>query len=221
LDYLISMKQIQPGIFRQNNKIYTKATSEEAVYDETFIEEDDVKYRNWQPSRSKAGAAVMKGFNLDLEQDFDVLYLGAASGTTVSHFSDILEEGFVFAVEYSDTVARDLVEVAEQRDNIAPILDNARQPENYEDLVTEVDLVFQDISQSDQAEIFIRNCKRFLKDNGVGLLSVKARSISSSKDKEEIFDDVRKKIKAEFEIFDETELDPYEKEHLFIKIKRK
>jgi fibrillarin-like pre-rRNA processing protein len=215
------MKQVQPGIFRQNNKIYTKAASEEAVYGETFIEEDGVKYRNWQPSRSKAGAAVMKGFDLDLEQSFDVLYLGAASGTTVSHFSDILEQGFVFAVEYSDTVARDLVKVAEQRENIVPILDNARQPENYDDLVPEVDLVFQDISQSDQAEIFIRNCNKFLKDDGIGLLSVKTRSISTSRDKDEIFDEVREKITEEFEVVEETELDPYEKEHLFMKIKKK
>lgn len=215
------MQQIQPGIFRQNNKIYTKAASEEAVYGESFINEDGVKYRNWQPSRSKAGAAAMKGFDLGLEQDFDVLYLGAASGTTVSHFSDILEEGFVFAVEYSDTVARDLVKVAEQRENIAPILDNARQPENYEDLVPEVDMVFQDISQSDQAEIFVRNCKEFLKENGVGLLSVKAHSISTSRDKEEVFEEVRQKIQEEFEIVEETELDPYEKEHLFLKVEDK
>lgn len=215
------MKQPQPGIFRQNNKIYTKAASQEPVYGETFVEEDGVKYRNWQPSRSKAGAAVMKGFDLGLEQDFNVLYLGAASGTTVSHFSDILENGFVFAVEYSDTVARDLVKVAEQRENIAPVLDNARQPENYADLVPEVDMVFQDISQSDQAEIFIRNSKKFLKDDGIGLLSVKARSISTSRDKEEIFEEVRQKIREEFRITEEIELDPYEKEHLFMKLEKK
>lgn len=215
------MKQTQPGIFRGNNKIYTKAASNKAVYGETFIENDGTTYRNWQPSRSKVGAAVMKDFELGLEQDFDVLYLGAASGTTVSHFSDILEDGFVFGVEYSDTTARDLVKVAEQRENIAPILDNARQPENYEELVPEVDLIFQDISQSDQAEIFIKNCDKFLKDDGIGLFAVKARSISTSRDKNEIFNDVREKIKEEFEIVEETELDPYEKEHLFMRVKKK
>lgn len=215
------MKQIQPGIFRQNNKLYTKAGSRESVYGEAFIEVNDEKYRNWQPSRSKAGAAAMKGFELGIEKDFDVLYLGAASGTTVSHFSDILENGFVFGVEYSDTVARDLVEVAEQRENIVPILDNARQPENYEELVPKVDLVFQDISQSDQAEIFLRNCKNFLKEEGIGLLSVKARSISTSKDKEKIFEEVREKIREEFKVVEETELNPYEKEHLLMRVKKK
>jgi fibrillarin-like pre-rRNA processing protein len=82
-------------------------------------------------------------------------------------------------------------------------------------------MVFQDISQSDQAEIFIKNCNKFLKDNGIGLLAVKARSISTSRDKSEIFDEVRKKVKKEFGVIDETELDPYEKEHLFIKVKKK
>jgi len=188
------MKEIQPGIFRQNNKIYTKPASDKAVYGETFIEQNGEKYRNWQPSRSKAGAGVMKGFDLGLKQDFDVLYLGAASGTTVSHFSDILEHGFVFGVEYSDTTARDLVKVAEQRENIVPLLDNARQPENYDDLVPSVDVVFQDISQSDQAEIFIKNCEKFLKEDGIGLFSVKARSISTSRDKDKIFDEVKDKI---------------------------
>jgi fibrillarin-like pre-rRNA processing protein len=213
------MKEIQPGIFRQNNKIYTKPASDKAVYGETFIEQNGEKYRNWQPSRSKAGAGVMKGFDLGLKQDFDVLYLGAASGTTVSHFSDILEHGFVFGVEYSDTTARDLVKVAEQRENIVPLLDNARQPENYDDLVPSVDVVFQDISQSDQAEIFIKNCEKFLKEDGIGLFSVKARSISTSRDKDKIFDEVKDKIQKKFEIIEETELEPYEKEHLLLKVR--
>jgi len=97
----------------------------------------------------------------------------------------------VFGVEYSDTTARDLVKVAEQRENIVPLLDNARQPENYDDLVPSVDVVFQDISQSDQAEIFIKNCEKFLKEDGIGLFSVKARSISTSRDKDKIFDEVK------------------------------
>ena len=38
-----------------------------------------------------------------------VLYLGAASGTTVSHVSDIVgKEGLVYAVEFSHRCGRDL-----------------------------------------------------------------------------------------------------------------
>ncbi|WP_414838041.1 fibrillarin-like rRNA/tRNA 2'-O-methyltransferase [Candidatus Nanosalina sp. VS9-1] len=215
------MKQIQPGIYEKGQKLYTKASSTQKVYGEKFIEEDGEKYREWNPNRSKAGAAVKKGVNLELGLDSDVLYLGAASGTTVSHFSDILEEGFVFALEYSDTVIRKLVEVAESRKNIAPILGNARNPDEYEDLVTQVDAVFQDISQSDQAEIFTKNAEKYLKKDGVALLAVKAQSISTSRPAEEIFDEVKEKLKAKFEIKEETLLDPYETDHLFLKMKLK
>lgn len=215
------MKQIQPGIFRKGSKLYTEAASTEKVYGESFIEEDGKTYREWTPSRSKVAAAVMNGIELGVRKDDEILYLGAASGTTVSHFSDVLLDGFVYAVEYSDTVLRDLLKVSEQRENIAPFLADARKPEEYGDLVTEVDIVFQDISQRDQAEIFTRNCKRFLKQGGIGLLAVKSRSISSTRDKEEIYNEVRDKIQENFDILDEKELEPYEKEHLFLKVKEK
>jgi fibrillarin-like pre-rRNA processing protein len=216
------MKEIQPGIFRKNDSIYTIAGSGESVYGEKFIEENGEKYRKWDPNRSKAGAAVMKETDLGIKQGDEVLYLGAASGTTVSHFSDIVTQGFIFAVEYSETVIRDLLGVAEDRENIAPILGNARKPEEYEDLVDgKVDIVFQDISQSDQPEIFIKNCEKYLKEDGLGLLAVKAESISTSEDPEKIFSDVKEKIKENFSILEQTTLEPYEKNHLFLKLKKK
>lgn len=213
------MEEIQPGIFEHNGKLYTKnADPSEKVYGEGLRDFDGTEFRRWDPKRSKAGAAVKNGIDLSIEKSDEVLYLGAASGTTISHFSDILEEGFIVGVEYSDTVIRGLVELAERRDNIAPFLGDARKPEEYEEYVDEADVVFQDISQRDQAQIFLKNCKKFLKEGGVGLLAVKARSISSSRDKEDIYDEVRDKVSEEFDIVDETELAPYETEHLFLKI---
>jgi len=213
------LKEIQPSIFQRNGKIYTEnADPGEKVYGEGLIDHGGIEYRRWDAKRSKIGAAVQNGINLGLEKDDFVLYLGAASGTTISHLSDILDEGFILGVEYSDTVIRGLVELSERRDNIAPSLGDARKPEEYDEYVDEADMVFQDISQRDQAEIFLKNCREFLKPGGVGLLAVKARSISSSKDKDEIFDEVREKVRSEYDIFDETELDPYEKEHLVLKI---
>lgn len=213
------MEEIQPGIYRQGDLIYTEAASEESVYGENFVEVSGTRFRRWEASRSKAGAAVQNGVELGVEPDDLILYLGAASGTTVSHFSDILAEGFVFAVEYSDTVIRDLVNVAEDRDNIAPILGNARNPEEYGDLVEEVDVLFQDISQKDQAEIFLKNAEKYLKDEGSGLIAIKAQSISSSRDPEEIFEEVKEKLSDKFEFMDETRLEPYETDHLFLKMR--
>jgi len=216
------MKEVQPGIYQKGDKIFTKALSTESVYGEKFIEENGEKFREWNPNRSKVGAGVKKGVKLDVSRDSEVLYLGAASGTTVSHFSDILTEGFIFAVEYSDTVIRDLVHVAEDRKNIAPILGNARNPEEYEELVDgKVDVVFQDISQKDQAEIFIRNAEKYLEQNGTALIAVKAQSISSSRDPENVFEEVKEKLSEKFEFLEETLLEPYETDHLFLKMKIK
>ena len=215
------MKEIQENIFREHDKLFTEnIVPGEDVYSEQLVVQEDVEYRNWQPSRSKAGAAVMNGIELGIGQDDEVLYLGAASGTTVSHFSDILKEGFIYAVEYSDTVIQGLVNLAEKRENIAPILGDGRKPEEYAELVRgNVDVVFQDISQSDQAEIFLKNAERFLKEDGLGLLAVKAHSISTSRDEEKVFEEVKDKLTEKFDIVDETRLEPYEKNHLFLKMR--
>ena len=48
-----------------------------------------------------------------------MLYLGAASGTTVSHVSDVVgEDGLVFAVEFSHRSGRDLINMAKKRTNV-------------------------------------------------------------------------------------------------------
>jgi hypothetical protein len=45
-----------------------------------------IEYRVWNPFRSKLGAAVVAGTeNIHISPGAKVLYLGAASGTTVSH----------------------------------------------------------------------------------------------------------------------------------------
>ena len=214
------MEEIQPGIFEKQGLIYTQnADPGNEVYGENLTEFKGQEYRRWVEKRSKVGAAIQNGMNIELRPEMNVLYLGAASGTTLSHFSDILEDGVIVGVEYSDTVIKDLVSLAERKDNIAPVLGNARNPEEYEKYLDEYDYIFQDISQQDQAEIFLKNCRKYLKPGGTGLLSIKARSISDSRPKEDIFEEVKDKIEAEYEIVDEVELDPYEKEHMVIKIK--
>lgn len=215
------MEEVQPGVYREGDKIFTEAAVEEQVYGEQLLKRDGKTFRQWKPSRSKAGAAVMKEVDLEIERDAEVLYLGAASGTTVSHFSDILEDGFIVGVEYSDTVIQDLVKLAEQRENIAPILGDARKPEEYSEYIDSVDVVFQDISQRDQASIFMKNVEKFLSEDGVALLAVKAQSISSTDEPEKIFDEVKDELKEVLDIVEETRLEPYETDHLFLKMKKK
>jgi len=191
----------------------------ETVYGEALVQEGGVEYRRWVENRSKVGAAVKKGMDIELNRGDNVLYLGAASGTTVSHFSDILTDGVIVGVEYSDSVIRGLVELAEMRDNVAPVLGNARNPEEYEEYLGEYDYIFQDISQRDQPEIFLKNVHRYLKEDGIGLLAVKARSISDSRSAEEIFEEVREKVSEELNIVDEVDLAPFEKDHIVLKVR--
>lgn len=215
------MEEIQSGIFEREGLIYTlNADPGNSFYGENLIEVGGTEYRRWVGKRSKVGAAIQNGMDVELRPDMDVLYLGAASGTTVSHFSDILEDGVIVGVEYSDTVIKGLVDLAERRDNIAPVLGNARNPEEYEEYLEEYDYVFQDISQKDQAEIFLKNCRKYLKEEGVGLLAIKARSISDALPAGEIFEEVKEKISGDMEIVDEVGLDPYENDHLVIKVRK-
>lgn len=218
---MITLEEIQPGIFEREGLIYTRnADPGSSFYGENLIQVDGVEYRRWIAKRSKVGAVIQNGMDVELRPDMDVLYLGAASGTTVSHFSDILDEGVIVGIEYSDTVIKGLVNLAESRDNIAPVLGNARNPEEYDEYLDEYDYVFQDISQKDQAEIFLKNCREYLKDDGVGLLAIKARSISDALPAEEIFEQVKSKISDEMEIVEEVGLDPYENDHLVIKVRK-
>merc|ERR1711971_1122678 len=64
----------------------------ESVYGEKRIAVEDeagkIEYRVWNPFRSKLAAAVLGGVDkIHMPPGSKVLYLGAASGTSVSHVS--------------------------------------------------------------------------------------------------------------------------------------
>ncbi len=201
------MNRISPGVFRHGEHIYTRnAVPGEQVYGEPLVELEGVEYRRWVPSRSKLAAAVENGADLGFRQDSEIVYLGAASGTTVSHVSDIVSDGFVTAVEFSKDVARDLLGVAEARENIAPVVADARRPAEYQSFVKEPDVLVQDVSQRDQVEIFERNAERLF-DSGRGLLVVKAGAIDSSAEPEEVFEQVEDETSVEVEDF--VDLSPF------------
>lgn len=92
--------------------------------------EDKTEYRVWNPFRSKIASAVVSGVrNIYMEPGSKVLYLGGASGTTVSHVSDLVgPTGAVYAVEFSKRSGRDLVNMAKKRTNVIPIIEDARHP---------------------------------------------------------------------------------------------
>ncbi|KAJ9679493.1 hypothetical protein PVL29_021425 [Vitis rotundifolia] len=152
----------------------------EAVYNEKRISvqnEDGskIEYRVWNPFRSKLAAAILGGVDeIWIKPGARVLYLGAASGTTVSHVSDVVgPTGVVYAVEFSHRSGRDLVNMAKKRTNVIPIIEDARHPAKYRMLVGMVDVIFSDVAQPDQARILALNASYFLKAGGHFVISIK------------------------------------------------
>ncbi len=189
------------------------------VYGEWLFKVGDVEYREWNAYRSKLAAALLKGIKeLVIKKGSKVLYLGAGSGTTPSHVSDLVgNEGIVYAVEFAPRVMRELINVAEVRKNLVPILGDARFPQRYAYIVDEVDVLYADVAQPEQASLVNINAKYFLKDGGYLYLAIKARSIDVTKEPDEVYKrEIDTLIKGGFEIVDVVHLDPFDRDHAMV-----
>ncbi|EPS95452.1 hypothetical protein FOMPIDRAFT_1168642 [Fomitopsis schrenkii] len=197
----------------------------EAVYGEKRISIDGgvegtkVEYRVWNPFRSKLAAGVLNGLDhIYIAPGQKVLYLGAASGTSVSHVADIVgPEGTVYAVEFSPRSGRDLINMAKKRTNVTPIVEDARTPQKYRILVDMVDVIFADVAQPDQARIVARNAEFFLKNGGHTVISIKASCIDSTAVPEEVFAREVQQLKdSKFKPLEQVTLEPYERDHAMV-----
>ncbi|XP_041427656.1 rRNA 2'-O-methyltransferase fibrillarin [Xenopus laevis] len=195
----------------------------ESVYGEKRISVEDgevkTEYRAWNPFRSKIAAAILGGVDqIHIKPGVKVLYLGAASGTTVSHVSDVVgPEGLVYAVEFSHRSGRDLINVAKKRTNIIPVIEDARHPHKYRMLVGMVDVVFADVAQPDQTRIVALNAHNFLKNGGHFVISIKANCIDSTAAPEAVFAAEVKKMQQEnMKPQEQLTLEPYERDHAVV-----
>ncbi len=191
-----------------------------AVYGERLVKYANVEYRIWDPYRSKLAAAILKGLEtVPIQPSHRVLYLGAASGTTASHVSDILgEEGHVYCVEFAARSIRELVDnVCTYRFNMSPILADARLPEKYAALISKVDEIYCDVAQPEQAKILADNADRFLKPRGWAMLAVKAQSIDVTKEPSDVYKQETRILKSRsFRIEQIVHLEPFDKAHAMI-----
>jgi fibrillarin-like pre-rRNA processing protein len=191
------------------------------VYGERLIRFKKVEYRVWDAFRSKLAAAIVKGVKtVPITPGSRVLYLGAASGTTPSHVSDIVgEEGYVYCVEFASRSIRELVNnVAAYRLNMSPFLEDARFPQKYAMFIPgKVDCVYCDIAQPEQAKILADNADVFLKPAGWAMLAVKAQSIDVTKEPATIYKQEAKVLKKRgFSVKEIVDLEPYDKAHAMI-----
>ena len=210
-------------VYQDRNRLYTQnLTPKQSFFQERLIKKDNKELREWDPKRSKLAAAILKGCNnIFIRKGDIILYLGASHGYTPSFVSDIIgEDGYIFALDLAPRTTRDLVFLCEKRKNIIPIMADANQPSLYIDKVTQADIIYQDIAQRNQAEIFLKNINLFLKPGGYGLLAVKAKSIDIKKKPKQIFTEVRTLLEKHTKVIDFKILDPFEKDHCFIIVKK-
>jgi len=222
----MTVEEIFPGIYSYSGRFMTRnLVPGSKVYGEGVIVLDNVEYRYWDHFRSKLSTAIKNGLKeMPIEKDNVVLYLGSSEGTTVSHISDIVgEKGVVFGVDISENVMRKFVYLCESRKNLVPVLEDANKPENYKEHLSgyKVDVIYQDISQRNQAEIFLKNARAFLSSGKYGILVIKARSISSTTNPKNIYKEEIKKLENLFEILQIVKLKPFEKDHLLVLCRRK
>ncbi|MFH0737542.1 MAG: fibrillarin-like rRNA/tRNA 2'-O-methyltransferase [Candidatus Micrarchaeota archaeon] len=212
------MKQVFPSVYEVDGLFATlNADPGRQVYKERLIKKEGAEFRIWDPFRSKLCGAMKKGLkNFPFLPGSKVLYLGASTGTTPSHLSDVLgPEGELFAVEIAPQCMKTLIALSERRSNLIPIHADARQPATYEE-VGQVDSIYMDVAQPDQDDILIKNAKMFLKKDGIAMICIKSQSIDVTKEPKVVFDAVLKKLGTEFDVLEKMKLEPFDKDHLFV-----
>jgi fibrillarin-like pre-rRNA processing protein len=217
------IRELFNGVYSIDNKLATKnLVKRKRVYGEQLVIIDKIEYRLWNPYRSKLAAAIFNGLkNFNIEKGGTVLYIGAATGTTSSHVSDIISEnGIEYCVELSERNMRDLIKVCEDRKNMLPILADAHHIESYAEIVEKCDAIYQDASAREQAAILKVN-SRFLKKGGLAYFVIKSQSIDISKKPKDVFKNELSILEDEFELIEKINLEPYDRLHMFAVLRKR
>ncbi|MGI0132939.1 MAG: fibrillarin-like rRNA/tRNA 2'-O-methyltransferase [Thermoplasmata archaeon] len=206
------------GVYRLGRDLYTvNANPGHRVYGEDLHREGGREYRRWDPFRSKLAAFLLKSTTELgwLAAGRAVLYLGGAHGTTVSHLSDLLPDSRIFVVEKSPVSFAPLLALAKSRRNLLPLLVDAQLPERYAADVGEVDVLYQDVAQRAQTEIFHENARACLAPDGTGLLMLKVRSITQARSARQVLGESRTRLARDgWRILEEVDLAPFSRDHV-------
>ena len=217
------MRLISENLYSENNNFYTLTDYKRSIYGEKVIVRNNKFYREWSPFRSKIAAALTRKLDkLNITENSTILYLGCASGTTLSHISDITKKGLIFAVDISQKEMSLLYLKLKNRNNIAPILADANNPDSYlkNFYNQKVDLIIQDLATPKQINILIKNSDLYLKEGGEIYFSVKIKSISRTKKQTDVLEEVKTKLNKKFKILKTVNLRKYEDNHWLIHLKK-
>ena len=168
------------------------------------------KWDTWNPYHSKLSAYLAAGGqNWPFGNNSKVLYLGSAEGNTISYLCEICKTNTITAVDISAIAMAELLVLAKNKENIIPCLNDAHFPERYRIQANNPEIIYQDIAQNDQVDIFIRNCKYFKPK--YAFLMLKTQSIAGKN--KDIFKDTEKKLKNIFEKVETVNINKWAKGH--------
>ena len=168
------------------------------------------KWDTWNPYHSKLSAyLVAGGENWPFKENSKVLYLGSAEGNTISYLSKICKTDTITAVDISAVAMAELLVLAKNKKNIIPCLNDAHFPERYRIQANNPEIIYQDIAQNDQVDIFIRNCNYFKPK--CAFLMLKTQSIAGRN--KEIFKETEKKLTGIFEKVETVNINKWVKGH--------
>ena len=164
----------------------------------------------WNPYHSKLSAYLMAGGkNWPFKKNSKILYLGSAEGNTISYLSEICLTNNITAVEISAVAMAELLVLAKEKENIIPCLNDAHFPEKYRIQANNPEIIYQDIAQNDQVDIFIRNCEYFKPKQA--FLMLKTQSIAKSDF--DIFKNTEKRLSEIFEKVESVNINKWAKGH--------
>ena len=168
------------------------------------------KWIKWSPFHSKLSAYLLGGGEYwPFKENSRILYLGAAEGNTLSFLSEICTKNTITAVEISAIAMAELLELVEKKRNIIPYLGDAHFPNKYHVQANKPEIIYQDIAQNDQIDIFLRNCNYF--NPKCAFLMLKTQSISG--ENKTIFEDTKIKLNEIFENIEMININKWAKGH--------
>lgn len=200
---------------------WTRALAEPPdVYGERVIDREDGSFRRLDPTRTKLGAALARGYEGRLPRAGEAwLYLGAASGTTASHVADLVgPQGAVFAVEKSIRPFSRLLALAQRYPNLLPILADAREPRSYSGAVPAVEGIYADVAQPDQVGIVVENGRWFLRRTGTALVALKTASMGRGAAGRSHVDRAIEELGVVGDPSHPVGLEPFHKGHYFVEV---
>lgn len=204
----------------ERTELYTESVGRPPpVYGERWVARQDAEYRSFEPGRSKLSAAIVHGWTGPVPAPGERwLYLGAATGTTASHISDLVgPSGRVYALERSPRPFVRLLALAERWPNLLPILGDARAPREYGHLAPNVDGVYADIAQPDQVEIVRGNAELFLRGpGGAVVFALKTASMGRDRTPADHLAAAERALRPDVELSPSVRLDPFHRGHFLV-----